>query len=216
MKVWVLKRKNFLKKSPKTLTASELESQGGCRRWDPELRALPPGRAPSGPGSASEFRWPLSSPLVGTSVLFLVSCFPSPPCVLAGAHFCGSWPEGMFWSCQEWRRLWLAVPDERLPVLPVPHHRVKELRGAAWPGLRFPTRCVPSLPSATTGLSCPRQPCRCRGSRATGGGVALGKRAAGLGFQCLSQAPAGEKPLHFRSVTWFPALDQPLGHQGTF
>lgn len=93
-------------------------------------------------------------------VLFLVSCFLSPPCVLAGAHFCGFWPKGMFWSCQEGRRRGLANP--RMKVLhppPTPHHSVKKPRGATSPGLCFPTSCVMSLPSATTSLSCLHQPC---------------------------------------------------------
>lgn len=63
------------------------------------------------------------------------------------------WPEGMFWSCQDGRRLGLANPGRRCSILPVPRHSVKEPRGATSPGLCFPTSRVLSVPSATTRLS---------------------------------------------------------------
>lgn len=69
-----------------------------------------------------EFCLFLSSPKAGIFcfVLVLVSCFLSPPCVLAGTHFCGFWPKGMFWSCQEGRRHGLANPRMKVLHLPPP------------------------------------------------------------------------------------------------
>lgn len=132
-----------------------------------------------------EFSLFLSSPgggRGGFSVLFLVSCFPSPPCVLAGAHFCGRWPEGMFWSCQDGRRLGLANPGRRCSILPVPRHSVKEPRGATSPGLCVPTSCVMSVPSATTHLSCFRQHRLWEEAGLRVGGVAPGRAGSpGLG-----------------------------------
>lgn len=160
--------------------------------------------------------------------------FLFPPCVLAGAHFCGSWPKGMFWSCQEGRRLGLANPWKKgAPSSPVPHHSVKEPRGATSPGLCFPTSChefaqchrSPQLLPST--LSPPGSSEQTVGGGVTGGEVTT-RRAGSLGFgssfcpRCLAHmahsAPGGRKPPHCRSVTWgpclrkVPALDQSLGH----
>lgn len=133
-----------------------MESQGG-RSFPAGLSVFPPPGVSSGSGDLGpEFSLFLSSPGGGGggSVLFLVSCFPSPPCVLAGAHFCGRWPEGMFWSCQGGRRLGLANPGRRCSILPVPRLRAKEPRGASSPGLCFPASRVTSVSGATTGPGC--------------------------------------------------------------
>lgn len=60
-----------------------------------------------GPGVCSS---PRPGPGFFCFVLFSVSCFLPPPCILAGSHFCGRRPRGMFGSCQEGRRLRLANP----------------------------------------------------------------------------------------------------------
>lgn len=163
-------------------------------------------------------------------VLFLVSCFLSPPCVLAGAHFCGFWPKGTFWSCQEGRRRGLANPrmNGAPSSPPLPHHSVKEPRGATSPGLCFPTSCIMSLPSATTSLSCLHQPCphlvlqnRLLEAGSQVGTSPLEEQALqvlvpisvpGALAHVAHSAPGGGKPPHFRSVTGVPALDQSLGH----
>lgn len=102
-----------------------------------------------------EFCLFLSSPKAGIFcvVLFLVSCFLSPPCVLAGAHFCGFWPKGMFWSCQEGRRRRLANP--RMKVLRPPPPLTTVLRSREElprPGSASPphvSRVCPVLPLAS-------------------------------------------------------------------
>lgn len=96
----------FLEQSSKTLNC--ISFPPGCRLQD-VFRVW----CDLGPGVL--FVPLLSSPRVDfllllLFVLFLVSCFLFPPCVLAGTHFCGCWPKGMFGSCQERRRLGLANP----------------------------------------------------------------------------------------------------------
>lgn len=132
--VWVLKRKKKTKKKTKLkkkpVKASELGSQGrtsaSLEQSSKTLNCFPP--APptlsgacrlqdvfeSGVTLVQEFCLFLSSPRAGILfcfVLFSVSCFLFPPCVLAGTHVCGCWPKGMFWSCQERRRLGSTNPQ---------------------------------------------------------------------------------------------------------
>ncbi|KAF6125110.1 hypothetical protein HJG60_009658 [Phyllostomus discolor] len=139
-----------------------------------------------------------------------MSCFPSPPCVLAGAHFCGCRPKGMFWSCQQGRRLGLAGP--RASGAPSSLSLVTVFRSREeLPCLdsALPPLC-PQLPSSAGSPPGCQSPPREAGPPV--GRRGLGKRLPGSGLRSPSPAPGGEKPPHFRPVTRVPALGQPLGH----
>lgn len=115
---WLGYEKEKLKKKKKTLKASEWGSQGRVAASLEQSSRTPTscpwsvGRrmsSESGVTMVQELCVFLSSPGAGIVLFCFVfaSCFLSPPCVLAGTHFCGCWPKGMFWSCQERRRFWV-------------------------------------------------------------------------------------------------------------
>lgn len=139
-------------------------------------------------------------------VLFLVSCFLSPPCILAGSHFCDCWPKRMFRSFQEGRGLGLANPQMNgAPSPPPPKSLVAVLRSPEeppHPDSVFPPhahefdQCYYWPQPLTSVLSPPGPSQRTLGGGATGEEVAAGE--GGLSrfwFQFLSQAPGTCSPL---------------------
>lgn len=162
-------------------------------------------------GCLPNLAWPWSRvlfvPLLPQSgdfffVLFLASCFLSPPCVLAGARFCGRWPKGMFWSCQEGRRLgsanpWMIGAPSSLSLAAV----LRSWEELPRPDPAFPphvswVRPVPPLPSAAyisfVTTRSPGTDCRRRGR---GWGSRRQKsRLPRFWFQFPSQVPGTRGP----------------------
>lgn len=147
-----IKKKKLKKKKQRTLKASELGSQGGTAVPLESGKTLNCVSSPRGAGCrmssesavtlVQESVVPLPAWGGDCCVLFLVSCFLSPPCILAGSHFCDCWPKRMFRSFQEGRGLGLANPQMNgapSPPPQIPCRGVKEPRGAPSPGLCFPT-----------------------------------------------------------------------------
>lgn len=130
--------------------------------------------------------------------MFSVSCFPSPPCVLAGAHFCGSWPKGMFWSCQQGRRPGPAgqSPDERRSV---PLSLVTVLRSRE--ELPRLDSAPPPRPHSRV-LSCSRQPGHCRGPGGEAARVWAPVSAPGAWWWEATSLWISHLGPRLRSVTW--------------